>query len=102
MIRRTLLITLVAVSLLAQGAGPHSLVPTETQRLKLENAQLKARLAVADVQAAQRRYGDAMTALSETGNEVIRENKWPPETQFDIDKLTFAVPHAPVKVESKK
>lgn len=92
MIRRTLLVTLVAVSLLAQGAGPHVLVPTETQRLRLENSQLKARLAVADILAAQNRYSAAMQALSNEGDAVIRENKWPENTQFDIDKLTFSAP----------
>lgn len=67
-------------------------VPTEMQRLKLENLQLKAKLAQADQAKAQAKFQGAVSELYSYSNDVRAENKWGEEVTFDIDSLKYSGP----------
>ena len=81
-----------------------ALVPTEAQHMKLENFQLKARLALVSAQEAARAYQQAMGALQGECEAVRKENKWVEGATCNPETLAFAAPapEAKVKPEEKK
>lgn len=73
---------------------------SEVQKLRLENLQLKAKLAQQTYNEAQAGFNIALTALNTEAHKVMVDNKWPEDSQFDFDHLTFSAP--PPKPEPPK
>jgi hypothetical protein len=73
--------------------------PTEVQLLRLQVIQKDAFLLKAQMQDLQRQFGDKVGDLQRTAEKIKLEQGWPPETSFDMDKLTFSAP--PPKEEKK-
>ena len=63
--------------------------PSEVQKLKIENAQLRAGIAQRDLTAAQRAWNEAAAALKAEADAIKKENGWPDDTQFDMQTLKF-------------
>jgi hypothetical protein len=78
---------------------PHEYKLTEIQQLKLQVMQKDAQLLQAQLQQVQRQFQEKVSELMSTAQKVKLENGWPPETQFDPDKLVFSAPT--VKEEKK-
>lgn len=100
LIRGFILITVLmlgcSIAALAQTPPPAALKPSETQALKLENLQLKAKLAQQQAQVAQAQFAQAMSELNAEVEKVKRENGWDERTQFDANTVAFiAVPAKP-------
>jgi predicted FMN-binding regulatory protein PaiB len=75
---------------------------TEVQKLRLENLQLKAKLKQNEASQAQATFQQALSELVATANSVKEANKWPNDTEFNLDTLTFSAPPPPAKPEAKK
>lgn len=71
------------------------LKPTDVQALKLENLQLKAKLAQQQAQVAQAQFVQAMSELNAEAEKVKKENGWDERTQFDANTVAFIA--APAK-----
>lgn len=65
-------------------------VPSEIQRLKLENAQLKLALIGAQIQPLQAKWQEQMAVLGQLCEAVRKENKWPENVKCDAGTLKFA------------
>jgi len=63
--------------------------PTENQRLRIENKQLKAGLVQREFSSVQQRWNDAVAALNAECAAVVKENEWPPDLTCDIQTLQF-------------
>jgi hypothetical protein len=71
------------------AAPKQDFAPTEIQRLKLENLQLKAKLAQAEQAKAQANFQGSLNELFTYSNTVRTENKWGEDVSFDVDSLKF-------------
>jgi hypothetical protein len=71
--------------------------PSEGQRLKLENAQLKALVIALQIQPLEQKRQEQVKALSDLCETIRKENKWPDNIKCDLSTLKFA-PEQP-KVE---
>jgi hypothetical protein len=69
--------------------------PNEVQQLKLENAQLKAKLALNTAQRAKELYDQAFDTLIKAVDAIKQENKWPDEVRCDVETLIFSVSPTP-------
>lgn len=85
----------------AAGKAAEKFEPTEVQKLKLENAQLRAGIAQRDLTAAQRAWNEAAAALKAEADAIKKENGWPDDTQFDMQTLKFTE-KPPKSPEEKK
>ena len=97
----------------AEAKGP-PYIPSEVQKLKLENAQLRAGIAQRDLTAAQKAWNEAAAALNAEAAAIKKENGWPDDVAFDFQTLRFSpapagqrdkdtpAPSPPAKPESKK
>lgn len=63
--------------------------PTEIQRLRLENAQLRVQLIGTAIQPLQQRYQEQLMILAKLCEEVRKENKWPQDIECDVRTLQF-------------
>ena len=96
-----LLITLCLIfaGTLLAADQPASLTPTEAQAMRLQLAQKDAIIAqqqfqLLQVQIAQAKQvaEDSVKQLAAVGEAVKKENKWPADTAFDMQKLAFSPP----------
>ena len=105
----------VAVGVLAASVGmaltyykvrastaPKGYNPTEVQSLRLQVDQKDALLYKTNLEQAQRLFQDKLNKLTEDAKVVIRENKWPADTQFNPNDLSFSAPAPAPKPEVKK
>src|SRR5271163_2427988 len=67
-------------------------IPNEVQKLKLENAQLRAGIAQRDLTAAQRAWNEMAAAFQSTCKEIKTENNWPEDLTCDLQSLQFTEP----------
>lgn len=85
-------LTALAIALLAQ-APPQ---PSELQRLKLLSAYSKAVLLQQQAASADKAFADARDSYTSLADEVSKEMKLPPQSQFIIDvgtqKVTVQLP----------
>ena len=75
----------------AEVKGP-PYIPSEVQKLKLENAQLRAGIAQRDLTAAQKAWNEAAAALNAEAAAIKKENGWPDDLAFDFQSLKFTLP----------
>jgi hypothetical protein len=73
-------------------ATPPKLEPTETQKLKLENAQLRAQVARDRADQAANAYNATIAAFFEMCNQVKKENGWDAGVTCNISTLAFSPP----------
>lgn len=90
----------------AGGAGTEVLKPkfepSEIQKLRLENAQLKLKLTIATtVQAAQNEYNQRMAEFNAVCETIKTENKWTAKATCDPSTLQVSLPVEPTKPASK-
>lgn len=86
------LLLLSFLLLASLGLSAADLVPSESQKLKLENAQLKARISLIEAQGAASRFAEIRKAFDTTCAEVIKENKWPEGATCNPDSLAIVPP----------
>lgn len=79
----------------AQSSAPAELKPTEIQAVKLENLQLKARIAQQNWVLAKSQYDASMSALLQYCDDVKKENAWAKEVSCDPNTLKFSLPPKP-------
>lgn len=63
--------------------------PSEMQKLRIENKQLKAGLVQREFSAVQQRWNDAVGAIKDECAAVVKENGWPQDMTCDIQTLQF-------------
>ena len=87
----------------AAGKAAEKFEPSEVQKLKLENAQLRAGIAQRDLTAAQKAWNEAAAALNAEAAAIKKENGWPDDLAFDFQSLKFTpAPPKPEKEEKKE
>ncbi|SRR6266436_3718222 len=86
----------LCISAALYGDDVKTYKPTELQSLRLQVRQKDAQLAQAALQAAQQQFQAALQNLTAEGEKVKVENKWPSDTQFSPNDLSFSAP-APAK-----
>lgn len=97
-----ILIPFLCVSVIAQQQNS-VLQPTEIQGLRLQVKYKDAQLKQIALQQAQQAFNQSLVELTDEGKKVIEENKWPKDTIFDPNKISFSLPTPPTpKPEEKK
>jgi hypothetical protein len=95
---------------LAMAQDKPKFEPSDIQHLKLENIQLKAKLAQQSWSTKAYQLPEftaanaALTALQQECTKVVQENKWPASVSCNVDTLQFydtAPKKAEVKPEAK-
>src|ERR1700747_2672251 len=76
----------------APPPAPKEYKLTELQQLRLSNMQKDALLLKAQMESVQRQFNEKVTELMSSAQKVKLKNGWPPDTTFDVDKLTFSAP----------
>jgi hypothetical protein len=66
-------------------------IPDETQRLKLENKQLKAALAIDKFNAARAEWNTAEAAFRSECDAIKKENNWPEDVTCDLQTMKFTL-----------
>ena len=84
-------------AMVLHGQEKTKFVPTEIQRLKLENKQKDALLAKerleslqSAVQQAQRNFQDSLKALTDEAETVKKEQGWGKDVVFDPNTVSFS------------
>lgn len=92
----TAFMLLAGVGLMAQAPTGTQLVPTHEQSVQLSLDLDEAVLAGITLNQAKADYESKMNALTASGAKVIRDNKWPADTEFHYDKKpVYFTPAAP-------
>lgn len=72
-----------------------NLEPNETQKLRLENAQLRLQLAVNQLRPAQQQYQQRLLEFFEMCDQVKKENRWDKAVTCSPETLQFSPPPPP-------
>lgn len=72
-----------------EAAVPNEYVPSEVQKLKLENAQLKLVVVALQIQPLEQKRQEQLAALSELCQAIVKENHWPDNMKCDPATLKF-------------
>lgn len=67
-------------------------IPSEVQKLKLENAQLRAGIAQRDLTAAQHAWNAAAGEFRAACDAIKKENSWPEDVTCDLQTLKVTEP----------
>lgn len=63
--------------------------PSEIQKLRLENAQLKLVVVALQIQPLEQKRQEQLAALSELCAAIVKENHWPDNVKCDPATLKF-------------
>jgi hypothetical protein len=63
--------------------------PSELQKLRLENAQLKLVVVALQIQPLEQKRQEQLAALSELCQAIVKENHWPDNVKCDPATLKF-------------
>ncbi len=80
------------ISVTLRADEPKAYKPTEIQSLRLQVRQKDAQLAQANLQVAQQQFQAALANLTAEAEKVKLEQKWPADTQFSPNDLSFSAP----------
>lgn len=87
--KQFILFVLCAASLFAQDKPAPTYEPSEIQRLKLENAQLKLLVIALQIQPLEQKRQEQYSALLQACEAIRKENKWPENVKCDPATLKF-------------